>query len=110
METRDERDGDYYVLNGSKCWIGNASIADVKVVWAKDEDGRVGGFVVEKEGRGFRAQDIEGEFSLRMSRTCECWFENCRIPAGIRLPEAKGLRAPLSCLSQARLGIAWGAI
>ena len=61
METRARRDGDHYVLNGSKCWIGNASIADVKVVWAKDDDGRVGGFVVEKDAPGFRAQDIEGK-------------------------------------------------
>jgi glutaryl-CoA dehydrogenase len=76
METRAMRDGDHYVLNGSKCWIGNASIADVKVIWAKDDDGKVGGFVVEKDAPGFRAQDIEGKFSLRMSRTSECWFEN----------------------------------
>ncbi len=69
METRAKRDGDHYILNGSKCWIGNASIADVKVIWAKDDDGRVGGFVVEKDAPGFRAQDIEGKFSLRMSRT-----------------------------------------
>ena len=110
METRAVRDGDYYVLNGSKCWIGNASIADVKVVWARDDGGRVGGFVVEKDAPGFRARDIEGKFSLRMSRTSECWFENCRIPTDNRLPEAKGLRAPLSCLSQARVGIAWGVI
>lgn len=110
METRSTRDGDHYVLNGSKCWIGNASIADVKVVWAKDDDGRVGGFVVEKSTPGFRAQDIEGKFSLRMSRTSECWFENCRIPAENRLPKASGLRAPLLCLSQARVSIAWGVI
>ncbi|HEX4617557.1 MAG TPA: acyl-CoA dehydrogenase family protein [Stellaceae bacterium] len=110
METRATRDGGHYVLNGSKCWIGNASIADVKVVWAKDDDGHVGGFVVEKNAPGFRARDIEGKFSLRMSRTSECWFEDCRIPAENRLPEAKGLRAPLSCLSQARVGIAWGVI
>jgi glutaryl-CoA dehydrogenase len=110
METRARREGDHYVLNGSKCWIGNASIADVKVVWAKDDDGRVGGFVVEKDGSGFRANDIEGKFSLRMSRTSECWFENCRIPAGNRLPKAAGLGAPLSCLSQARVGVAWGVI
>src|SRR5881397_2186729 len=110
METRAERDGDYYVLNGSKCWIGNASIADVKVVWAKDDDDRVGGFVVEKEAPGFRARDIEGKFSLRMSRTSECWFENCRIPEENRLPKASGLSAPLSCLSHARVGIAWGVI
>ena len=110
METRATRDGDHYILNGSKCWIGNASIADVKVVWAKDDDGRVGGFVVEKDAPGFRAKDIEGKFSLRMSRTGECWFETCRIPAENRLPKASGLRAPLSCLSQARVGIAWGVI
>src|SRR5216117_3788845 len=110
METRATRDGDYHILNGSKCWIGNASIADVKVVWAKDDDGRVGGFIVEKDAPGFRAQDIEGKFSLRMSRTSECWFENCRIPAENRLPKAAGLGAPLSCLSQARVGVAWGVI
>src|SRR5919106_3206552 len=110
METRARRNGDHYLLNGSKCWIGNASIADVKVVWAKDDDGGVGGFVVEKGAPGFRAQDIEGKFSLRMSRTSECWFENCRIPAENRLSKASGLRAPLSCLSQARAGIAWGVI
>jgi glutaryl-CoA dehydrogenase len=110
LETRAARDGDHYVLNGSKCWIGNASIADVKVVWAKDDNGTVGGFVVEKDAPGFRAQDIEGKFSLRMSRTSECWFENCRIPAENRLPNASGLGAPLSCLSQARVGVAWGVI
>src|SRR5437762_281817 len=110
METRAKRDGDYYILNGSKCWIGNASIADVKVIWAKDDDGRVGGFIVEKDAAGFRAQDSEGKFSLRMSRTSECWFENCRISAENRLPNAKGLRAALSCLSHARIGVAWGVI
>lgn len=110
METRAKRAGDHYILNGSKCWIGNASIADVKVVWAKDDDGKVGGFVVEKDAPGFRGRDIEGKFSLRMSRTSECWFENCRIPSENRLPNAKGLRAALSCLSQARIGVAWGVI
>jgi glutaryl-CoA dehydrogenase len=110
METRAKREGDHYILNGSKCWIGNASIANVKVVWAKDDEGCVGGFVVEQDAPGFRAQDIEGKFSLRMSRTSECWFENCRIPAENRLPKAAGLAAPLSCLSHARAGIAWGVI
>ena len=110
METTANKDGDHYVLNGSKCWIGNASIADVKVVWAKDDDGKIGGFVVEKGAPGFRAQDLDGKFGLRMSRTSECWFENCRIPAANRLPNANGLRAPLMCLSQARVGIAWGVI
>src|SRR3982074_2106747 len=106
METRAKRDGDHYVLTGSKCWIGNASIADVKVVWAKGANEAVGVCVVEKNAPGFRAQDIEGKFSLRMSRTSECWFENCRISAENRLPRASGLRAPLSCLSQARVGVA----
>src|SRR3989440_2570492 len=110
METRATGDAHHYVLNGSKCWIGNASIADVKVVWAKDDDGHVGGFVVEKDAPGVRAQELEGKFSLRMSRTSECWFKNCRIPAANRLPNAKGLRAALSCVSQARIGIAWGVI
>src|SRR6266511_2007091 len=110
METRAKREGDHYILNGSKCWIGNASIADVKVVWARDDEGCVGGFIVEKDAKGFRANDIEGKFSLRMSRTSECWFEDCRIPDENRLPKASGLRAPLSCLSQARAGIAWGVI
>jgi glutaryl-CoA dehydrogenase len=110
IETRAKRDGGHYVLNGSKCWIGNASIADIKVIWAKDDEGRIGGFVVEKDAPGFRARDIEGKFSLRMSRTSECWFENCRIPGENRLPGASGLRAPLSCLSYARAGIAWGVI
>jgi len=110
METRATRHGDEYVLNGSKCWIGNASIADVKIVWAKDDEERVGGFVVEKNAPGFRARDIEGKFSLRMSRTSECWFEDCRIPAENRLPKAKGLGAALLCLAQARVGVAWGVI
>jgi glutaryl-CoA dehydrogenase len=110
METRATRDGDHYVLNGSKCWIGNASIADVKVIWAKDDEGQIGGFVVEKDSPGFRAQDIEGKFSLRMSRTSECWFDNCRVPTENRLPKASGLRAPLNCLSHARLGVAWGVL
>src|SRR4030095_3575294 len=110
METRARLEGDHYVLNGSKCWIGNASIADVKVVWAKDDDGHAGGFVVEADAPAVGANDIEGKFSLRMSRTSECWFENCRIPVGNRLPKASGLGAALSCLSQARVGVAWGVI
>src|SRR5437667_12611101 len=110
METHAKRDGDHYILNGSKCWIGNASIADVKVVWAKDDDGRVGGFVVEKDAPGFRAHDIEGKFSLRMSRTSECWFENCRIHAENRLPKASGLGARLSWLSTALAGMAGGRV
>jgi len=110
METRARRDGGDYVLDGAKKWIGNGSVADVKVVWAKDETGQVGGFLVEADAPGFRAQDIEGKFSLRASRTSELFFEACRIPAANRLPGAQGLKAPLRCLSQARFGIAWGVI
>jgi glutaryl-CoA dehydrogenase len=97
-------------LHGSKCWIGNAAIADVVLVWAKGPDGKVGGYLVEQGSPGFRARDIEGKFSLRVSRTCELWLEDCFVPEANRLPEARGLRAPLSCLSKARFGIAWGAI
>lgn len=110
METTARRDGPHYVLNGAKKWIGNGSVAEVKVVWAKDEEGRVGGFLAEPDAPGFRASDIEGKFSLRVSRTSELFFEDCRIPAENRLPGARGLRAPLSCLSEARFGIAWGVI
>lgn len=110
METVARLDGDHYVLNGGKRWIGNGDIADVKVIWARDENGYVGGFVVEGGTPGFRGEVIPGKFSLRISRTCEIYFEDCRIPAENRLPGAKGLRAALSCLSQARYGIAWGAI
>ena len=110
METRAMRSGDQIILNGGKKWIGNGSIADVKVIWARDEDGHVGGYLVEQGAPGFSARDIEGKFSLRASRTSELFFEDCRIPADNQLPGAKGLRAPLSCLSQARYGIAWGVI
>ena len=95
METRATRDGDHYILNGSKCWIGNASIADVKVVWARDDDGRVGGIRGRERRAGISRAGHRGKFSLRMSRTSECWFENCRIPAENRLPQASGLGAPL---------------
>jgi len=110
METAAaEKDG-HLILNGNKCWIGNASVADVLVVWAKGPDGKVGGYLVEKGAPGLRTADIEGKLSLRLSRTCEVWFEDCAIPLSNRLPEARRLRAPLSCLSQARFGIAWGVI
>lgn len=110
METTARRDGDSIVLNGNKCWIGNASIADVRVVWAKNDDGHVQGYLVEGHPQGMRTQDIEGKLSLRLSRTCEVWFEDCRIPTGNELPRAKGLRAALACLNEARFGIAWGVI
>ena len=110
METHARREGDWIVLNGGKRWIGNGDIADVKVIWAKDEAGEVRGYLVEKDAPGFHGEVIEGKFSLRVSRTCEIFFNECRIPAGNELPGAKGLRAPLGCLTQARFGIAWGVI
>ena len=110
MATRAVRQGDHYVLNGTKLWITNGSIADVAVVWAKDEAGEIGGYLVERGTPGFGALDIHGKFSMRASITSELSFQDCRIPLANRLPGAKGLRGPLACLSQARYGIAWGAI
>lgn len=110
MRTRALRKGDGYVLNGTKLWITNGSIADVAVVWAKDDDGEIAGFLVEAGTPGFSTLDIPGKFSMRASVTSELSFQDCRIPAENRLPEARGLKAALACLSQARYGIAWGAI
>ena len=110
METHAVKDGNEYVLNGNKCWIGNGSVSDVKVVWAKVGEGKVSGFLVERDAPGLRAEDIPGKLSLCLSRTSELWFEDCRIPSGNILPDARGLRAALSCLTQARYGIAWGAL
>jgi glutaryl-CoA dehydrogenase len=109
MKTKARRDGDEYVLNGAKMWITNGSVADVAIVWAKDEDGVVGGFLVEKGTPGFEAPEMVGKMSLRASVTSELVFHDCRVPVSARLPEAKGLKAPLSCLTQARFGISWGA-
>lgn len=109
METRAVQDGDHYVLNGAKMWITNGSIADVAVVWAK-LDGEVRGFLVEKDTPGFSAPEMKGKHSLRASVTSELVFQDCRIPATNILPDARGLKAPLSCLTQARFGIAWGAV
>ncbi len=109
MATRATRDGDQWVLNGSKMWITNGSIADVAVVWAKQDD-VIRGFLVERGDPGFTSSHQEGKWSLRASETSELVFDDCRIPADRRLPGAKGLRGPLSCLNQARYGIAWGAV
>ncbi len=109
MITRAVEDGDSYVLNGTKRWITNGTIADVAVVWAK-LDGKVRGFLVEKEREGFSAPLIQGKFSLRASVTSDLIFEDCRIPKANILPGVAGLKGPLSCLTQARYGIAWGAI
>jgi len=110
MRTRARRDGDGYVLTGAKRWITNGTIADVAVVWAKDDDGRIGGFLVEAGTQGFSAPEIETKASMRASITSELVLEEVRVPATARLPEAQGLGAPLSCLTQARYGIAWGTL
>lgn len=109
MITRAERRGDGYLLNGAKMWITNGTVADVAVVWAK-LDGVVHGFLVEKGTKGFSAPEMKGKHSLRASVTSELVFEDVLIPAENVLPNGSGLRLPLSCLSQARYGIAWGAI
>ncbi len=98
-----------YVLHGNKMWITNGSIADLAVIWAK-LDGEIYGFLVEKETRGFGTKEIKDKYSLRASVTSELILDNCEIPAENLLPDAKGLKTALACLSQARYGIAWGAI
>src|SRR5882724_955550 len=100
---------DGWVLNGSKMWITNGSIADVAVVWAKTPEG-IRGFLVEKGTKGFTAHDIEGKWSLRASVTSELLFDDCHLPKDAILPETKGLVSALQCLGSARYGIAWGAI
>ena len=109
MDTRAERHGDSFVLNGTKAWITNATIADVAVVWAK-LDGVVRGFLVEKGTPGFTAAKIEHKMSARASDTGELYLNNCRIPKENMLPGAEGLKAPLMCLNQGRYAIAWGAV
>lgn len=109
MRTHARRDGDWWVLNGAKSWITNGSVADVAVVWAKTGDG-IRGFLVEKNTPGFTTAYHMGKFSLRASVTSQLFFEDCRIPAGNVLPETSSLKHPLSCLSQARFGIAFGAV
>lgn len=111
MSTRARRDGDDYVIDGSKAWITNATIADVAVVWAKVDGGgadSIAGFLVDKGTRGFTTREVEGKFSLRASRTGDMAFEGVRVPARNMLPGVRGLRGPLSCLTKARMGIAAG--
>jgi len=109
MQTKAVRDGDGYILNGAKMWITNGTIADVAVVWAKLDD-VVRGFLVEKGTPGFSAPETKMKWSLRASVTSELVFEDVHLPSDALLPKAKGLSAPLSCLSQARYGIAWGVV
>ncbi|MGZ3676744.1 MAG: acyl-CoA dehydrogenase family protein [Ktedonobacterales bacterium] len=107
MQTTARRDGDSYVLNGTKMWITNGGVADVAIVWAKAEDG-IRGFIVERGTPGFTTSNVTHKLSLRASVTSELHFEDCRVPAENMLPNVRGLRGPLSCLDEARYGIAWG--
>jgi glutaryl-CoA dehydrogenase len=109
MKTVAKRDGGDWVLNGAKMWITNGSIADVAVVWAETDDG-VRGFLVEKGMKGFEAPEVHHKMSLRASVTSALYFDNVHVPASNVLPGVKGLKGPLSCLTQARFGIAWGVV
>jgi len=109
METKAVEDGDSYILNGAKMWITNGTIADLAIVWAK-LDGKIRGFIVEKGDKGFTAPEMKGKHSLRASITSELVFQDCRIPKDRLLPDVQGLKGPLSCLTQARFGIAWGSL
>ncbi|MBI5463374.1 MAG: acyl-CoA dehydrogenase family protein [Ignavibacteriales bacterium] len=109
MITRAERKDGGFVLNGAKMWITNGTLADVAVVWAK-LDGEIRGFLVEKGSKGFTAPEMHGKHSLRASVTSELVFQDCWIPESNLLPTSGGLKSPLMCLSQARYGIAWGAV
>jgi len=110
MVTNIKDDGDAYILNGAKMWITNSPIADMAIVWAKNEEGRIKGMIVERGMKGFTTPEIHGKLSLRASITGELVFEDVRIPKENILPNIEGLKGPLSCLSKARYGIAWGAI
>ncbi len=112
MRTRARREGHEYVLSGEKMWITSGSIADVAVIWAKNEeqDGKVRGFLVETDRPGFSAQDVHGKWSLRASVTSSLSLQDVRIPCQNILPKSDGLKSALMCLNQARYGIAWGAL
>ncbi len=102
--------GDHVILNGSKMWISNSPFADIAVVWAKDEEGKIRGMVVERGAEGFTTPTIHKKWSLRASATGELVFEDVKVPKENLFPDIRGLRGPLTCLSSARFGIAWGAI
>ncbi|MBU0529919.1 acyl-CoA dehydrogenase family protein [bacterium] len=110
MLTRAKKDGNNWIINGSKMWITNGSIADIAIIWAKDEDGIISGFIIPKDTKGFTAPEMHGKLSLRASVTSELVLDDVIISDNQKLPKAEGLKAPLSCLSQARYSIAWGAI
>jgi glutaryl-CoA dehydrogenase len=109
MAARAQKTANGYVLNGRKMWITNGTMADVAVVWAK-LDGNIRGFIVEKGARGFSAKAMHGKLSLRASDTAELLLDDCQVPENAILPKSDGLKSPLSCLTQARYGIAWGAL
>ena len=110
MQTRARRDGDGWVIDGHKRWSTNATIADVAVIWAKDEDDTVRGFLVETDRDGVETPPIDDSWSLRAAVTSEVVLDDVRVPDAARLPEVSGLKGPLSCLTQARYGICWGTI
>ncbi|HEY2544150.1 MAG TPA: acyl-CoA dehydrogenase family protein [Gaiellaceae bacterium] len=110
MRTNARRDGTDWILNGSKMWITNGSIADVAVVWARTEDGQINGFLVERGMPGFEAPEMHHKISLRASVTSELVLRDVRVPEENRFPEVTSLRGPLSCLSEARYGIVWGSV
>ena len=109
MKTHARRDGDDWVINGSKMWITNGNLADIAIVWAQTDDG-IQGFVLEKGMKGFAAQEIKHKMSLRASVTSSLFFDNVRVRDANRLPNVKGLKGPLGCLTQARYGITWGPV
>ena len=109
MKTHARRDGDDWVINGSKMWITNGNLADIAIVWAQTDDG-IQGFLLEKGMAGITAQEIKHKMSLRASVTSALFFDNVRVPDSSRLPNVKGLKGPLGCLTQARYGITWGPI
>jgi len=109
MKTHAKRDGDDWLINGSKMWITSGSVADIAVVWANTDEG-IQGFLLEKGMAGFETRDIHSKMSLRASVTSELYFDNVRVPDASRLPNVKGLKGPLGCLTQARYGITWGPI
>ena len=110
METKFKDMGDHYLLNGAKLWISNSPFADVAVVWAKNEEGRIHGLIVERSMEGFSTPETHNKWSLRASATGELIFDNVKVPKENLLPGKNGLGAPLGCLDSARYGIAWGAI
>ncbi|MDN5781792.1 MAG: acyl-CoA dehydrogenase family protein, partial [Luteimonas sp.] len=109
MKTNAKKDGGDWILNGGKMWITNGNLADIAIVWAQTDDG-IQGFIVEKGFAGFSAQEIKHKMSLRASVTSALFFDNVRVPESSRLPNVKGLKGPLGCLTQARYGITWGPI